>query len=89
MCNIQPNPDTDYQELCRMVETLVEQFIPTMVPGHRYTLETICGNAFWDRLTPDQLRDAGEYMSLLVSSGEFDLDYGETGGKATKQYQLK
>lgn len=89
MCNIQPNPDTDYQELCRMVETLVEQFIPTMVPGHRYTLETMCGNAFWDALTGNQGQDAGEYMSLLVSSGEFDLDCVKSGKKATNYYQLK
>ena len=89
MSDFKVKHDPDQKALCDTVERLVGQFIKTMVPGHRYTLETMCGNAFWDRLTPDQLRDAGEYMSLLVSSGEFDLDYGETGGKATKQYQLK
>ena len=89
MSDFKVKHDPDQKALCDTVERLVGQFIKTMVPGHRYTLETMCGNAFWDRLTHAQRRKAGHCITRLIASGKFDLDYGETGGKATKPYQLK
>jgi hypothetical protein len=89
MSDYQVTPDTDPQVLSEMVARHVDRFIPTMVPGHSYTLESMCGRAFWDRMTPSQRRAAGRSMTFLVSSGRFDLAYADTGRRPTKQYQLK
>ena len=72
-----------------MVALLVEEFRPSMIRGHRYPLETMCGNAFWDQMTNAQQRKAGICMTQLVALGAFDFDYGEIGGKETNHYQLK
>ena len=88
MSNFKVKPDTDPQELCTMVALLVEEFRPSMVRGHRYPLETMCGNAFWDGLTNTQQREAGIYMTQLMACGAFDFDYADIGGKETNQYQL-
>ena len=66
---------------------LVEGFIPLMLPGHRYTLETMVGNAFWDSLTNDDRKTLGRAMAHLVAMGEFPLVFGKRNGH-TQQYQL-
>ena len=69
---------------------LIEEFIPSMIPGHRYLLETMCGNAFWDkRLKPSQRTQAGSTMAKMVSGGLFDLNFAATYHGVTKMYQLK
>jgi hypothetical protein len=68
---------------------LAQAFIPHMLPGHRYMLETICGNAFWDNQTTWRRAMAGMCMAHMVANDLLRLEFAETGGKRTKQYQRR
>jgi len=67
----------------------IEQFIPSMRTGHSYLLETICGNAYWNKLSPAQRTQAGKAMAKLVAAGFFELDFASNDHGQTKMYQLK
>jgi hypothetical protein len=70
------------------IKLRVKVFMPHIVPGHRYTLETICGNVFWDGLIPFHRALAGRCMAFMVVNKLVPLVFAETGGKKTKQYQF-
>lgn len=67
---------------------LVRNFIKCMLPGHRYLLETICGNSLWNPLSRYQRALAGKCMVHFISEGMIPLVFADTGRKRTKMYQL-
>ena len=77
------------QELFETAIRLVERFMPHMLPGHRYSLETMCGNTFWDSLTRYQRGIVGRFVAWAVDQRGLQLAFGDTGKRPTKMYQLR
>ena len=76
------------RDLYGQVLERVHAFMPSMLPGHRYTLETICGNAFWDPLNRYQRGSVGRFIAWAVVEGDLPLIFADTGKRRTKMYQL-
>lgn len=67
----------------------VEAAIPTLNPHLAYTLEKICGKAFWARLDNGERKLAGRCMAHLVIKNEFPLAFVPGKHEYPKYYQLK
>ena len=67
------------------VLTAVNAFIPTMLPGHSYLVETMLGQAIWG--TPLKWH-AGAIVAHAVRRGKLPLRFAHNGKKATKLYEL-
>ena len=65
-------PMTQQQTCLRGLE-LAERFIPSMLPGHAYTAETMCGIAFWKRLPHGMPSIVGQAIALAVDTGVLNL----------------
>ena len=76
------------EQTCVRGLELAERFISYMIPGHRYTVETMCGNSFWDPLDNYLRQKVGEAIALAVSRGDLNLRPSFKGGKATNMYEL-
>lgn len=62
-------------------------FIPSMLPGHRYTVEAMCPVIFWDELSGYERRIAGSTIAALVTARQLPLKFANNGRKATKTYE--
>ena len=68
----------------------VDAMIRKLLHGKVYTLEKICGDAFWSRYHPAERRVAGRYIASLVAEGVLPLVAHEKNNSSNhKKYQLK
>ena len=68
----------------------VDAMIRKLLHGKVYTLEKICGDAFWSRYHPSERRVAGRYIASLVAEGVLPLVAHEKNNSSNhKKYQLK
>ena len=74
-------PRSDYQ---RVVQA-VEQFLPTMVLGHSYSVETMVGQKIWR--SPLKWH-AGAIVAHAVRREFLPLKFAYNGKRATKLYEL-
>ncbi len=72
---------SDYRD----VIAIVERFIPTMVRGHSYLVETMVGQAIWRTKFKWQ---AGPVVAHSVRRGLLPLRFAQNGKRATKLYEL-
>ena len=75
-------PRLDYR---RVIEA-VEQFLPTMLPDHSYSVETMVGQGIWR--TPLK-RHAGAIVAHAVRRGLLPLEFAYKGKRSTNLYQLR
>ena len=69
----------------RKVIDAVNEFIPTMVRGHSYLVETMVGQAIWRTKFKWQ---AGPIVAHAVRRGSLPLRFAHNGKRATKLYEL-
>lgn len=69
----------------RKVIDAVNEFIPTMVSGHSYLVETMVGQAIWRTKFKWH---AGPIVAHAVRRGILPLRFAHNGKKATKLYEL-
>lgn len=67
----------------------VEAALPTLIPHLTYTLEKLCGKAYWASLDAGERRLAGRCMAHLVATNEFPLLFAPSNHEYPKHYQLK
>ena len=66
----------------------VENALPQLVPGKRYTTEQLCGPTFWQSLSPVACQRAGGYLALLVANGLIGLVFAPSKRKWPRLYML-
>jgi hypothetical protein len=66
----------------------VEEIIPALERGVKYTLEMLCGEKFWDLLTDGENRMAGRCMANMVVHGQLPLRFAHSKHEYPKWYQL-
>lgn len=67
----------------------VEEVLPALQRDARYTLKTLCGNEFWNRLSPGERRMAGRCMAHIVVTGLLPLNFADSRHEYPKWYELK
>ena len=67
----------------------VEEIVPAMIPGVKYTLEMLCGPTFWGPLTDGQKRVAGKCMVHMVENGILPLHFAKGRHEYPKLYSLR
>jgi len=76
-------------DFLQIIKDIVVEIIPALEPGAGYTLKTLCGDAFWGKLSPGEQKQAGWCMKHLVLSGELPLIITESKHEYPIYYQLK
>jgi len=66
----------------------VREILPALIPGEKYTLELLCGDAFWLPLSDGQRRMAGRCMAHMVNNDQLPLCFAITKHEYPKRYQL-
>jgi hypothetical protein len=66
----------------------VEEVIPLLDRDEKYTLQMLCGEAFWDPLTEGERRMAGRCMSHMVRNNLLPLRFAESKHEYPKFYEL-
>lgn len=56
-------------DFCNAILLQVREILPALDPNVPYTLEQLCGPAFWDPLGPTERQEAGRIMIRLVLGG--------------------
>lgn len=76
-------------ELYNAVRFQVEEVIPAMERGVKYTLEMLCGDAFWRTLSDGDRRKAGRCMAHMVANNRLpQLRFFGCKHEHPKKYQL-
>ncbi len=75
--------------LYEQVRQRVEEIIPALDYGNRYTLEMLCGRAFWDCLDDGSRRTTSICMADMVREGILPLVEAESIHEYPKWYRLK
>jgi hypothetical protein len=70
------------------VRLQVEEVIPGMERGVKYTLEMLCGDAFWRTLSDGEKRMAGRCMAHMVVNKRLPLCFAESKHEYPKWYEL-
>ncbi len=78
-------PNTLYTK----VRNQVAEIIPAVERDVKYTLEMLCGEAFWKQLTDGEKRMAGRCMALFIVKGLLPFRFAETKHEYPKRYQLR
>lgn len=68
------------------VYRLIMNFYPSMRAGHSYTLQTICGNEFWNKKNKKLPVWAGYCAAHMVRNHIVPLDVDRANRKSTKMY---
>nr|WP_321464598.1 hypothetical protein [uncultured Desulfobulbus sp.] len=76
-------------DFLQLIKVLVAEMIPGLVPGVGYTLKTICGDEFWNELTPGEQKQAGWCMKHLVLTGDLPLTIADSLHEYPVYYKLK
>ena len=71
-----------------VVRNQVAEIIPAVERDVKYTLEMLCGEAFWKQLTDGEKRMAGRCMAQMIAKGLLPLRFAETKHEYPKRYQL-
>ena len=72
------------------VQLQVEDNIPGMERGVKYTLEMLCGDVFWRTLSDGDTRKAGRCMADMVANNQFpQLRFIGCQHEHPKKYQLR
>lgn len=66
----------------------VEEVIPAMERGVKYTLEMLCGDAFWRTLSDGEKRMAGRCMAHMVANKRLPLCFTDSKHEYPKWYRL-
>jgi hypothetical protein len=66
----------------------VEEIIPALDPNGIYTLEVLCGDVFWQRLTAGEQRLAGRCMASMVVNKQLPFRFVQGEHEYPKLYQL-
>ena len=67
----------------------VEEVIPVLLRDEKYSLEMLCGEAFWNPLTEGECRMAGRCMSHMVRNNLLPLRFAESKHEYPKLYELR
>ena len=70
------------------VDDRATAFLSGMIPGHRYSAETILGYSVAEWRNPVLRREASESLADMVASGSLPLEFAYMGKKATHMYEL-
>jgi hypothetical protein len=76
------------QTLFDGVRLHVEEALPRLKPGARYTAKMLCGDEFWGRLTRGECSMAGRCLAHMVMKGLLPLRFVDSRS-CSKHYQLK
>lgn len=66
----------------------VEDILPALIPGEKYTLKMLCGPVFWNPLGEGKQRMGGKCMTDMVRRGLLPLRFAESRHEYPKWYQL-
>jgi len=77
------------QDLFNVVREQVKKVIPALENQNKYTLEMLCGDAFWESLSNGDRRTAGRCMVHLIDQNQLSLMIAEAKRTSTIKYQLK
>ena len=77
-----------WRELYDVVRYQVEDALPHLEPGERYTTEQLCGAALWQCLSPVDCRRAGGCLAHLVANGSIGLVFAPSKQKWPRLYML-
>ena len=76
-------------DFCNAILQQVREIFPALEPRALYTLEQLCGPAFWDPLGPADRQEAGRIMIRLVLGGWLQFEVIGCRHSNPKKYQLK
>jgi hypothetical protein len=74
--------------LYNAVRYQVEEIIPAVDPDEIYTLEILCGEAFWQSLTAGEQKMAGRCMAHMVITKQLPFRFVQGKHEYPKLYQL-
>jgi len=74
--------------LYNAIRLQVEEIIPAMERGVEYTLEMLCGDAFWQTLTDGERRMAGRCLAHMVANKRLPLRFVGCPHEHPKKYRL-
>ena len=83
------NGDTILEDTYTRVLKQVEEIVPALEPSESYTLETLCGEEFWNGLAVGERRMAGRYIAHVAKQGPFPLEFVGCKHQYPKKYRLK
>jgi hypothetical protein len=69
-----------------LIRVRVEEIIPALQPGITYTLQTLCGEDFWQPLTPVERSVAGRCMANMVRESRLPLAMVGCEHQSPKKY---
>lgn len=67
---------------------LAQDYLPYMLPGRRFSTETICGNDLWDRPITMIRIWAGQCMAHFERTGVLPIKLADVGKRKTKMYEI-
>ena len=76
------------QDFIDSVRLQIEDGLPALHPGARYTAKTLCGGGFWKLLTRGERILAGRCVAHMVVHKQLPLKFSEPGGNCSKRYEL-
>lgn len=76
-------------EVIESIRQQVEAALPTLNSHLTYTLEKLCGKAFWAQLDSGERKLAGRCMAHLVVKNQLPLLFVPRKHEYPKHYQLK
>jgi len=75
--------------LFRSIQRQVAEIVPGVDPYAEYTLETLCGDEFWESLSNRQRRLAGRCMAYLVEHERVPYCFAGHLCESPKKYMLR
>lgn len=77
------------QAFYNSVRQQVEEALPALECDKSYTLEMLCGKAFWDQLDTGEPLMAGRCMTYMVKNNLLPLIFVDKTSANAKLYQLQ
>ncbi len=68
------------------IKDRVQEIIPAMQRGHKYSLQQLCGEDFWSALSKGERIMAGICMAYMVEKEVLALDFADYSCRTPKRY---
>jgi hypothetical protein len=70
------------------VRCQIDDILPAVKSGEKYTLEMLCGPGFWELLEDGERKMAGRCMANMVFNGLLPLTFADSRHEYPKYYRL-
>lgn len=83
-----PDGTCHSSDFCNAILEVVWEIVPAVDPDTLYTLEILCGEAFWMPLSAPERQEAGRIMIRLVAGGWLPFEVVGCRHSMPKKYKL-